>query len=178
MKPVSNGTARNRSFSAAGRFRLIQVLEIYILRNLRSCKYVQWQWKLAPHPNHPTAPSILQLQTGSTMTSANYRKMLPETSYHYSFIDSVTASWTTNWPASHLNSSTTNRNWGIEMCLLTQVVGLMPGACGNDKQLRCLRSEVKDYKWQIEISVIDSKWYTRKQCHSPCSIYGIAFFVM
>jgi len=44
------------------------------------------------------------------------------------------------------------------MCLLTQTVGLMPGAWVNDKQLRCLRSEVKDYKWQIEISVIDSKW--------------------
>jgi len=27
-------------------------------------------------------------------------------------------------------------------------------------------------------SVIDSKWHTRKQCHSPCSIYGIALFVL
>jgi len=53
----------------------------------------------------------------------------------------------------------------------------MPGAW-VDKQMRCLRSEVKDYKWQKEISVIDSNWYTRKQCHSPCSIYGIALFVM
>lgn len=64
------------------------------------------------------------------------------------------------------------------MCLLTQTVGLMPGAWVNDKQLRCLRSEVKDYKWQKEVSVLDSKWYTRKQCHCPCIIYGIALFVM
>jgi len=35
------------------------------------------------------------------------------------------------------------------MCLLPQTVGLMPGACVNDKQLRCLRSDVKDYRWQI-----------------------------
>jgi hypothetical protein len=30
--------------------------------------------------------------------------------------------------------------------------------------------------WQTEMSVIDSKWYTRKQCHSPYSIYGVALF--
>jgi len=64
------------------------------------------------------------------------------------------------------------------MCLLTQTVGLMLGARVDDRQLRCLRSEVKDYKRQKEISVIDSKLYTRKQCHSHCSIYGIALFVM